>query len=99
MGCSDCVYRGQQEPNENNNVKQIYFDSCNKLGVFDWLQDLNLPPSSYKYVEVRFKNTRKSYYQNINKLRLKQGDIVAVEASPGHDIGIISLTGDLVLIR
>lgn len=47
-------------------------------------------------VEVRFKNTRKSYYRNVNNLPLKRGDIVAVEASPGHDIGIVSLTGDLV---
>lgn len=47
-------------------------------------------------VEVRFKNTRKAFYRNVNELRLKRGDIVAVEASPGHDIGIISLTGDIV---
>ena len=47
-------------------------------------------------VEVRFKNTRKGYYRNVNGLSLKIGDIVAVEASPGHDIGIVSLTGELV---
>ncbi len=47
-------------------------------------------------VEVRFKNTRRAFYQNANNLPLKRGDIVAVEASPGHDIGVVSLTGDLV---
>ena len=47
-------------------------------------------------VEVRFKNTRKGYYRNVNELRLKRGDIIAVEASPGHDIGIISLAGEIV---
>jgi cell fate regulator YaaT (PSP1 superfamily) len=68
----------------------------NKLDNTNWLQDI---PESYQdcdIVEVRFKNTRKGYYKNINDLKLKKGDIVAVEASPGHDIGIISLTGQLV---
>ena len=49
-----------------------------------------------KVVEVRFKNTRKGFYRNVNELRLKRGDIIAVEASPGHDIGIISLAGEIV---
>ena len=47
-------------------------------------------------VEIRFKNTRKGFYRNVNGLRLKRGDIVAVEASPGHDIGIVSLVGEIV---
>ena len=68
---------------------------CHKLHVTDWLQDY--PDSSPTDIyEVRFKNTRRSYYRNVNGLSLKEGDIVAVEASPGHDIGIISLTGDMV---
>ncbi len=66
-----------------------------KLNVTDWLSGMpgNLPDD---IVEVRFKNTRKGYYKNVNNLPLKKGDIVAVESSPGHDIGIVSLTGDLV---
>lgn len=70
-------------------------EGCFKLHVTDWLKDYpdNL---SGDIVEVRFKNTRRSYYQNVNNLDLKTGDIVAVEASPGHDIGIVSLTGDMV---
>lgn len=70
-------------------------EGCFKLHVTDWLKDYpdNSPNDIY---EVRFKNTRRSYYRNVNGLQLRQGDIVAVEASPGHDIGIVSLTGDMV---
>lgn len=68
---------------------------CFKLHVTDWLKDYpdTLPGDIY---EVRFKNTRRGYYQNVNGLALKEGDIVAVEAAPGHDIGIVSLSGDMV---
>ncbi len=71
-------------------------ESCSKLESFDWLNDI--PESSKKLdiIEVRFKNTRKDFFINANSLRLKKGDIVAVEASPGHDIGVISLTGEIV---
>ena len=70
-------------------------EGCYKLHETDWLEDYpdNVPTD---IVEVRFKNTRRSYYQNVNNLDLKRGDIVAVEASPGHDIGTVSLTGDMV---
>ena len=70
-------------------------EGCYKLHETDWLEDypVNIPTD---IVEVRFKNTRRSYYQNVNNLDLKRGDIVAVEASPGHDIGTVSLTGDMV---
>ena len=70
-------------------------EGCYKLHETDWLEEYpnNIPTDIF---EVRFKNTRRSYYQNVNGLELKRGDIVAVEAQPGHDIGIISLTGDMV---
>ena len=70
-------------------------EGCYKLHETDWLEECpnNIPTDIY---EVRFKNTRRSYYQNVNNLDLKRGDIVAVEAQPGHDIGIVSLTGDMV---
>ena len=70
-------------------------EGCYKLHENDWLEEYpeNIPSD---IVEVRFKNTRRSYYQNVNNLELKRGDIVAVEASPGHDIGTVSLTGDMV---
>ena len=70
-------------------------DSCFKLHSHNWMEGLpDMFPDDI--FEVRFKNTRKSYYKNVNVLPLKTGDIVAVEASPGHDIGIVSMTGDLV---
>ena len=72
---------------------------CNKLNVFDWLADVELPSSQklFDCVEVRFKNSRKEFYRNTGgQLKLKIGDVVATEASPGHDIGIVSLTGELV---
>ncbi|HBF88124.1 MAG TPA: hypothetical protein DDX39_05730 [Bacteroidales bacterium] len=70
---------------------------CNKLNVHDWLKGIPESPSSISnVVEIRFKNIRKAYYQNVNNLVLNIGDLVAVEASPGHDIGIVSLTGELV---
>jgi cell fate regulator YaaT (PSP1 superfamily) len=71
--------------------------SCAKLDVYNWLGDVQNTVNPEEIVEVRFKNTRKDYYRNINGLILKEGDIVAVEANPGHDIGIVSLIGDLVL--
>lgn len=69
---------------------------CQKLEVFDWMADLPDPLASNQIYEVQFKNTRKGYYWNNNGLALQKGDIVAVEASPGHDIGIITLGGELV---
>ena len=71
--------------------------SCAKLNVYDWLYDVKSTINTDDIVEVRFKNTRKDYYRNVNNLVLKPGDMVAVEASPGHDIGMVSLIGDLVL--
>ena len=70
-------------------------EGCYKLHEYDWLAEYpdNGPTD---IVEVRFKNTHRSYYANVNNLPLAVGDIVAVEASPGHDIGIVSLTGDMV---
>jgi len=67
-----------------------------KLRTINWLKDLPESPLSTNLVEVHFKNTRKEIFENVNNLRLDEGDIVAVEASPGHDIGIVSLTGELV---
>jgi len=71
--------------------------SCTKLNTYDWLENLPNPQSLVPFVEVRFKNTRKGFYANVNNLNLKKGDMIAVEASPGHDIGTVSLTGELVL--
>ena len=73
-------------------------DEC-QLNVHDWLADLPDNQSATDLVEVQFKNTRKGFYHNDNHLPLQKGDIVAVEASPGHDIGIVTLTGRLVPLQ
>ncbi|MBW6536814.1 MAG: hypothetical protein K0B11_17535 [Mariniphaga sp.] len=70
--------------------------SCDKLHATDWMKDISEMNDHYDIVEVRFKNTRKDFFLNVNKLKLQTGDLVAVEASPGHDIGIVSLKGELV---
>jgi len=71
--------------------------TCSKLHVYDWLDDVINIANPIDLVEVRFKNTRKDFFRNASNLKLNPGDIVAVEANPGHDIGIVTITGDLVL--
>lgn len=70
-----------------------------QLNTYDWLADVPGNTGSTNLVEVQFKNTRKGYYHNVNNLDLKKGDIVAVEANPGHDIGVVTLTGKLVELQ
>lgn len=71
-----------------------------KLSVFDWLSNINNPaPNRCDFVEVRFKNDRKSFFKNVNNIPLHIGSVVTVESSPGHDVGVISLTGELVKIQ
>ena len=88
---------------ESNCCSGICSGGCGKmdapLHTFDWLADV---PGNYEdtdIVEIQFKNTRKGYYRNSNNIPLKKGDIVAVEATPGHDIGTVTLTGRLVLLQ
>jgi cell fate regulator YaaT (PSP1 superfamily) len=76
-----------------------YSKAENKLNNCDWLCDIDKAQQATDFVEVQFKNTRKGYYINKDKLPLKKGDIVAVEASPGHDVGTVTLTGKLVLLQ
>lgn len=71
----------------------------NKLNTYDWLADIPGNADEQDIVEVQFKNTRKGYFKNSNHLALEKGDIVAVEASPGHDIGTVTLTGRLVPLQ
>lgn len=85
---------GGEEPSQ---PETKYRSGANKLDEYNWLAGLPYDPGYNEIVEVRFKNTRKGFYRNINDLRLEVGDIVAVEASPGHDIGYVSMTGYLVI--
>jgi cell fate regulator YaaT (PSP1 superfamily) len=101
MACTSCSTSDGSAPKGCKNNGTCGTDSCNKLTVFDWLS--NMSPSNgempFDCVEVRFKNGRKEFYRNTEKLTLSIGDIVATEASPGHDIGIVTLTGELVKIQ
>jgi cell fate regulator YaaT (PSP1 superfamily) len=72
--------------------------SCNKLNVFNWLTNMSLPNGQrpFDIIEVRFKGTRKDFFRNKEGAELHVGDVVAVEAAPGHDVGVVSMTGELV---
>ena len=70
-----------------------------QLNTYDWLADVPGNVETTDLVEVQFKHTRKGYYHNVNHLELNKGDVVAVEASPGHDIGVVTLTGRLVNLQ
>ncbi len=101
MACNSCSTSDGGAPKGCKNNGTCGTDSCNKLTVFDWLANMSLPSGQEPFdcVEVRFKNGRKEFYRNTEKLTLSIGDIVATEASPGHDIGIVTLTGELVRIQ
>ena len=101
MACTNCSTTDGGAPKGCNNNGSCGTDSCNKLSVFDWLSNMTLPggQAPFDAVEIRFKNGRKEFFRNTEKLTLSIGDIVATEASPGHDIGIITLTGELVKIQ
>lgn len=87
----------------HNGSGNLCYKGCSrqdkKLNTYDWLADIPGNAEESDLVEVQFKNTRKGYYRNSNKLKLEKGDIVAVEATPGHDIGTITLTGRLVPLQ
>jgi len=102
MACTNCSTGSKDgTPRGCKNNGTCGTDSCNKLTVFDWLSNMALPGGQEPFdgVEIRFKNGRKEFYRNTEKLTLSMGDIVATEASPGHDIGIVTLTGELVKVQ
>ncbi|MCB0374488.1 MAG: hypothetical protein KDD04_01060 [Sinomicrobium sp.] len=101
MGCSSCTTGKDGQPRGCKNNGTCGSDGCNKLTVFDWLSNMALPggQNPFDCVEVRFKNSRKSFFRNAEKLPLSAGDIVATEAFPGHDVGIVTLTGELVKVQ
>ncbi len=102
MACSGCsTGRGDGIPAGCKSNGQCGIGGCNKLNIFDWLANMSLPNGQKQFdiVEVRFKNSRKEFYRNTSGAELFQGDVVAVEGSPGHDIGTISLSGELVKLQ
>jgi cell fate regulator YaaT (PSP1 superfamily) len=100
MSCSNCS-SGGGTPRGCKNNGTCSSGGCNKLEVFDWLA--NIAPAAgqtpYDIVEVRFKNSRKSFYRNSKGLTLQVGDVVVVESSPGHDVGVVSVVGELARIQ
>jgi len=101
MACSSCSTDTNGVPKGCKSNGNCGTGSCDKLTVFDWLANMSLPNGQSKFdiVEVRFKNGRKHFFKNEKELPLVIGDIIAVESSPGHDIGVISLTGELVKVQ
>ena len=101
MGCSSCSTGKDGQPKGCKNNGTCGTDGCNKLTVFDWLSNMSLPNGErpFDFVEVRFKNSRKEFFQNIENLSLSIGDIVATQAQSGHDIGMVTLTGELVRVQ
>lgn len=100
MGCTSCS-SGGGTPKGCQNNGTCSSGGCNKLGVFDWLGNMKLPSnqSPYNILEVRFKNSRKDFYRNDKNLALQVGDVVVVETSPGYDVGVVSIVGELARIQ
>ncbi len=98
MECKKCKFKIYE-----NMDRGLCCHACGRqdkqLNTYDWLADVPGNAESTDLVEVQFKHTRKGYFHNVNNLDLKKGDIVAVEANPGHDIGVVTLTGRLVLLQ
>jgi cell fate regulator YaaT (PSP1 superfamily) len=100
MGCTNCS-TGNGVPNGCKSNGACGTGGCDKLGVYDWLADIELPngQSTYDIIEVRFKNSRKAFFRNLKGVNLQVGDVVVVEASPGHDVGIVAVSGELARIQ
>ena len=100
MGCASCGTDGGT-PRGCKNNGTCSSGGCNKLEVYDWLANVALPSGQkpYDIVEVRFKNSRKSFYRNASNLPLSVGDVVVVETAPGYDIGVVSVVGELARIQ
>ena len=101
MGCNSCSTGKDGQPKGCRNNGTCGTDGCNKLTVFDWLSNMSLPNGQkpFNVVEVRFKNSRKEFFRNTEGLQLSIGDIVATQAKSGHDVGMVTLSGELVRVQ
>ena len=101
MSCNSCSSDINSTPKGCKSNGNCGTGSCEKLTVFDWLSNMELPAGQdpINIFEVRFKNGRKHFYKNPDNLQISIGDIVAVEGNPGHDIGTVSLGGELVRVQ
>ncbi len=102
MGCNGCSTNCSTGlPRGCKNNGNCGSGGCQQMVVFDWLSNIHETASSHRFdgVEVRFKGSRKQFFKNSSHLTLAVGDIVAVEASSGHDIGVVSIVGELVKLQ
>jgi cell fate regulator YaaT (PSP1 superfamily) len=101
MSCNTCSSDINSIPKGCKSNGSCSTESCEKLSVFDWLSNMSMPTGHkpFHIAEVRFKNGRKHFFKNPDNLKISIGDIVAVEGNPGHDVGTISLTGELVKVQ
>ena len=101
MGCGNCASGKDGKPKGCKSNGNCGTDGCNNLTVFNWLSNMSLPSGQKEFdiVEIRYKNGRKGFYKNTDKLSLQIGDIVATEADAGHDIGAVTLMGELVRVQ
>lgn len=101
MGCSSCSNNKTGVPRGCKSNGSCGTGGCEKLPVFDWLANLELPngQSTYDIIEIRFKNSRKEFFRNNKKLPLVVGDAVVVESTSGFDVGVVSVMGELARIQ
>ena len=101
MACGSCGTGEDGKPRGCKSNGACTSGGCEKLSVFDWLSNMTLPGNEtpFNIYEVRFKNGRKHFFKNTERLTISMGDVVAVECSPGHDIGVVSLGGELVKVQ
>ena len=101
MGCESCTKGSNGTPAGCKNNGTCSSGGCSKLAVYDWLGNMALPAGikPFSYVEIRFKNSRKDFYENTSGLSLGPGDCVVVEGSPGYDVGVVSASGELARLQ
>ena len=101
MGCSSCGTGENGKPRGCKSNGSCTTGGCEKLSVFDWLSNMTMPSGEapFNIHEVRFKNGRKHFFKNTKDLAISIGDVVAVEGNPGHDVGVVSLSGELVKVQ
>ncbi len=102
MGCATCANnKNGGTPAGCKSNGTCASGGCDKLAVFDWLSNMELPSqvNPFEYIEVRFKNSRKDFYRNALKSSLNPGDAIVVEGSPGYDVGIVSASGEIARMQ
>lgn len=98
MGCTTCTNKKDGIPNGCNSNGSCSSGGCERMAVFNWLSDIEVPVGRKKFdcVEVSFKNGRKDFFRNLKNVNIYTGDVIVVEGNPGYDVGVITLAGELV---